>query len=126
MARPTWADMKQEALLELRNRSDISTRSEGWIRDAYVFLAVSRRIHEMEKTINFKLPMNLSEISFAHIVGTDNDGGIVNGLTDLKHTLSLRDVTNTRRLKHAGFRYIDSRPTATGFPRNYCRYASSY
>ena len=126
MARPTWADIKQEALLELRNRSDISTRLEGWIRDAYIFLCVSRRIHEMEKTLNFKLTTNLSEIAFAKIVGTDGDGNAVSGLVDLKHTLSLRDVTSSRRLKHAGFRYIDSRPTATGFPRNYCRYSSSY
>src|SRR6266850_886456 len=124
MSRRTWADIKQEALLELRNRADISAaggRLEAWIRDAYVFIATSKPIHELEKTVTFTLPMNLSERAFADMLDVSPSG-----LTDLKHTFSMRDLTNVRRVKHGSFRYIDSRPTATGFPRNYCRYGSTY
>ena len=114
MARITWKDMKAEALLDLRNRSDISSRIERWLREAYLETAYGYRFYELEKTKEFTLSVDASEITFATI-----------GITDLKHILSLRDQTNERKIDPSSFRAIDDLSIGSGTPSHYCRFGSS-
>ena len=115
MARPTWAGLKAEAILELRNRSDIATRIEVWLREAYLEIAYGYRFYELEKSVNFTLSVGASEITFVTI-----------GATDIKHTLSLKDETNGRKLDPAPFRFLDRRIIGSGIPTHYCRFGVAY
>ena len=78
MARQTWAEIKAEATIELRTRTDISSRVEGWLRQAFLEVAYGFRFYELESTKTFTLSVNASEISFTTM-----------GLTKLQHLLSL-------------------------------------
>ena len=115
MARPTWAGLKAEAILELRNRSDIAARTEAWLREAYLEVAYGYRFYELEKSKNFILSVGASEITFATI-----------GATDIKHTLSLKDTTNSRKLESTSFRFLDRRSISNGTPTHYCRFGAAY
>lgn len=114
MARLTWTQLKAEALLELRNRSDISTRLETWIREAYQEVFYGFRFYETEKAATFNLGSGQSEKTFASL-----------SITDLKHIFSLRDTTNGRKVRKANFRWIDERATGSGAPTHYCRFSDS-
>ena len=114
MARQTWAEIKAEATIELRTRTDISSRVEGWLRQAFLEVAYGFRFYELESTKTFTLSVNASEISFTTM-----------GLTNLKHVLSLKDTTNNRKVIPSSFRFIDKRNTGTGSPTHYCRFGNS-
>ena len=114
MARRTWAQIKAEATLDLKNRTDISTRLEGWLREAFLEVAYGYRFHELENTVTFTL-LSANEKTFAAI-----------GVTDLKFVLSLRDTTNKRRITPTTFRVIDNLGDNIVIPQRYCRFASSF
>ena len=114
MARQTWAEIKAEATIELRTRTDISSRVEGWLRQAFLEVAYGFRFYELESTKTFTLSVNASEISFTTM-----------GLTNLKHVLSLKDTTNNRKVIPSSFRFIDKRNTGTGSPTHYCIFGNS-
>lgn len=113
MARQTWAQIKTEALLELKSRTDIATRTEQWLREAFLEVAYGYRFHELEVTETFNLGGD-NEITFAQI-----------GATDLKFILSLRDTTNKRKINPATFRYIDTLSDNNTVPQRYCRFGAS-
>lgn len=115
MARMTWAEMKTEAVFELRNRGDIGTRLERWLRNAYMEVAYGYRFYELETSTTFTLSVGASEITFMQI-----------GKSDIKYILSLRDTSNNRKINPASFRYIDKRTIADGDPAHYCRYGTSF
>lgn len=112
MARRTWAQIKSEAILDLKNRTDIGTRVENWLREAFLEVAYGYRFHELEGTATFTL-LSANEKTFAAM-----------GVTDLKFILSLRDTTNKRRIIPASFRYLDNLADNVTVPRYYCRFAS--
>lgn len=115
MARATWSDMKTEAIKELRSRSDIATRVERWLREAYEEIAYGYRFYELEKSATFTLGATKSEITFASML-----------VTDIKHIFSLRDTTNKRKLVKSSFRRLDRMDTSiAGVPVEYCRFGSS-
>ena len=113
MARLTWANIKTEATSELRERTDISTRVENWIRQSFLEVAYGYRFHELETSDTFTVS-NDTEITFTEA-----------GITNIKHILSLRDVTNKRKVNPAPFRYIDNIATRIGAPSRYCRFGST-
>lgn len=113
MARRTWGQIKSEAVLELKNRTDISTRMEGWLRESFFEAGYGYKFHELENTATFTL-LNVNEKTFAAM-----------GITDLKFILSLRDTTNKRRITPATFRYIDNLADNITQPHYYCRFATS-
>lgn len=113
MSRATWADLKAEAVLELRDRADISTRTERWLREAYMEVAYNYRFYELEKTVDFSISTNVQSVTFAAI-----------GAADLKHIFSLRDNTSGRKIRKTNFREIDKHQIDSGEPRSYCRFGS--
>lgn len=114
MARLSWKGMKDEALLELRNRSDASSRIESWLRRAYMEVAYGYRFYELEATTTFILSVAASEIALTNT-----------GATNAKILLSLRDQTNGRKLTPASFRFVDRRSDSDGTPTHYCRFGNS-
>jgi len=114
MARLSWSGIKAEAILELRNRDDISSRVENWLREAAQEVAYAFRFYELEETVTFNLAKGAEEITFSAI-----------GVANVKHILSLRDTTNGRRIKPASFRFIDRGTISSGTPGYYCRFGSS-
>lgn len=113
MARRNWSDIKAEALKELKDRSDIGSRLESWLREAFLEVAYGYRFHELEKTVTFSLG-NTNEATFDYIRATD-----------LKFVMSLRDTTNKRKINPASFRYLDSLSDNNLTPRYYCRFAAT-
>lgn len=113
MARQTWDLIKQEAILELKSRTDIDTRVENWLREAYLEVAYGYRFHDLETSVIFSLG-NDDEMSFEHM-----------GAQDLKFVLTLRDMTNKRKVLPATFKYIDTLGDNIDVPRHYCRFAKS-
>jgi len=77
-------------------------------------IAYGYRFYELEKSTTFTLSVSASEISFTQI-----------GATDIKHILSLRDMTNGKKLDPSSFRDIDRRADSDGTPAYYCRFGSS-
>lgn len=119
MARPTWADTKEEAIRELRSRTDIDSRVERWLREAYQEVAYGYRFYELEDSITFSLSVGASEISFEQVFAVEQS------IPNVKHFLSLRDLDSGRKVKKSSFRRIDSLTTSTGVPVEYCRYGAS-
>lgn len=107
--------MKDEAIKELRNRTDIAIRMEKWLQEAYLEVAYGYRFYELEKSKTFILSVAAEEITFTTI-----------GATDIKHTLSLKDTTNNRKLIPASFRFLDRRFISNGVPTHYCRFGAAY
>lgn len=112
MARLKWDGILTEAKLELKSRSDIDTRLQNWLREAYLEVAYGYRFHELEKAVTFLLG-NTNEASFEYIKATD-----------LKFVMSIRDQTNKRRIPAASFRHIDSVSDNVATPSRYCRFAA--
>lgn len=119
MARATWKSTKEEAIRELRSRTDIDSRVETWLREAYQEIAYGFRFYELEDSISFKLSVAASEITFKQIFA------VLQQTVDVKHILSLRDMTSGRKVKKSSFRRIDALVTSSGIPVEYCRYGSS-
>ena len=114
MARMSWADMKSEAIRELRSRDDISTRAEFWLKQAAMEVAYSFRFHELEASATFSLGVNQSEVVLSAA-----------GVTNLKHVFSVRDQTSGRRVNVTSFRQIDRMTISNGTPAQYCRFGGS-
>ena len=113
MARITWAGMKTEAISSLRERTDISTRVEIWIRDAYVELLHSYKFHEVEKMTTFTLGVGATDKALSAIAA------------DVKNVLSIRDTTTKWKLRKAHFRWMDNRTIITGIPSHYARFGDT-
>lgn len=118
MARDTWAQIKEEAINELRSRTDINQRVERWLREAYQEIAYGYRFYELEKSIDFVLSVNAEDITFAKIWRETP--------VDLKHVFSIRNTTDGRRLTKSNFRRIDMLSIGGGTPTEYCRFGSSF
>lgn len=113
MSRTTWAELKSEALLELRNREDIGTRTERWLREAYMEVAYNYRFYELEESVDFTISTGVQGITFAKA-----------GAANLKHIFSLRDNTSGRKIHRTNFRNIDRHQIDSGEPRAYARFGS--
>lgn len=118
MARQKWSEIKQEAIRELRSRTDIDTRVENWLREAYQEVAYGYRCYELEKSKTFSLSVNASEVDFEDIFTNDTP--------DIKHTLSMRDLTSGRKIVKSSFRRLDTLTISSGVPVEYCRFGNSY
>ena len=108
MARAKWDELKSEFVLIMRNRSDISTRSERWLRSAYLMVAYSFRFYDFEKKVTVKL-------------GGTNEKTLP---PDAKFILSVRDLTNKRRLAKVDYRYIDNLTSFNVAPLRYSRFGT--
>jgi hypothetical protein len=95
--------IKTEVIARLGGRTDISSRVETWINDAYFELCLSPRFsfYELDKSNTFTTVVNLREYN-------------IEGFGDVWFLLGLRDVTNERKLKKSHWTVFDakSQPTA--------------
>lgn len=112
MARQTWTTLKARLKVIMRSRDDSDTYLETWLRQRYDEIVSSYRFYEFDGTTTITLLNNTSTKS-------------ISGITDLKYIISLRSVSNRRRVKKVSFRTIDNRDVSSkGIPTQYARYGS--
>lgn len=102
--------IKTEVKARLGNRSDIESRLAIWINDAYFELLLSPRFSffELDKKGTFETMDGTREYD-VH--------------TDAWFILSLRDLTNKRRIRRASYRQFDDLDeTSKGLPIRYAPY----
>jgi hypothetical protein len=104
--------IKTEVVARLGGRTDIDTRVDIWINDAYfeLLLGPLYAFHEIEKQATAQTIDTLRAYDLP---------------SDLWFILSIRDDTNNRKLRRSHWSSFDKRSASSGIPNRYARFADT-
>lgn len=104
--------IKTEVTARLGNRTNISSRANIWINDAYFELLMHPRFNffEIEKAAQANTAVNIRSYDLP---------------TDLWHILDIRDDTNNRKLRRRHWESFDRRSHTLGQPQLYARFGQT-
>ena len=108
----TFDSIKTEVLARLGGRTDLSSRSEVWINDAYFELLLHPRANffELDKAATASTAANVRSYDLP---------------TDLWYILDIRDFTNERKLIRSHWEQFDRLRQTTGQPDRYARFGQT-
>lgn len=109
-----YSTLVSEITQRLGNRSDITARVPIWLNDAYMEVLLSPRFafFELDQSTTITTADGTRTYSLASI-------------TDLWFILSVRDTTNSQRLRRAHVREFDDIQYTEGQPNRYARFGNT-